>query len=244
MAIALLLQSISEALILQVGDLDTSKAIWNAIKTRHVGAERVREARLQTLMADFDRLKMKDVDTINAFVGKLSEISSYSVALAETIDESKLVKRFLNSLPWKRYIHIIAALEQVPDLNTTGFEDIVGRFKAYEERIGEEEEEQHEDHNKLMYATWTHHNRIKEIMAVIEEEDEEVVLPGEEEVAEDMEVFKVEISGKTKIKSISLRSHVFDLTNKVIMPLNVPIGCLNYKKQWRRKIMILTKPMS
>ncbi|KAL1219421.1 Retrovirus-related Pol polyprotein from transposon TNT 1-94 [Cardamine amara subsp. amara] len=152
MTIALLFQSISEALILQVGDLDTSKAIWDAIKTRHVGAKRVREARLQTLTTDFDRLKMKEVDTIDVFVGKLSKISSNSAALGETIDEAKLVKKFLNSLPRKRYIHIIAALEQVLDLNNTSFEDIVGKLKAYEERIGEEEEEQHDDQNKLMYA--------------------------------------------------------------------------------------------
>ena len=60
MAIVFLFQSIPEALILQVGDIDTDKGVWEAIKTRHVGAERVKEARLQTLMAEFDRLKMKD----------------------------------------------------------------------------------------------------------------------------------------------------------------------------------------
>lgn len=38
------------------------------------------------------------------------------------------------------------------DLNTTNFEDVVGRMKAYEERISEEEEEQSDDTGKLMYA--------------------------------------------------------------------------------------------
>lgn len=47
MAIAFLFQSIPEALILQVGDLDTAKGVWDAIKARNLGAERVREARLQ-----------------------------------------------------------------------------------------------------------------------------------------------------------------------------------------------------
>ena len=47
---------------------------------------------------------------------------------------------------------MVASLEQVLDLNTTSFEDIVGRLKAYEERISEEEEEQNDDHGKLMYA--------------------------------------------------------------------------------------------
>lgn len=50
LAIALLFQSILEALIMQGGDSNTAKALWDAIKARHVGAERVKEARLQTLM--------------------------------------------------------------------------------------------------------------------------------------------------------------------------------------------------
>lgn len=152
MATALLFQSIPEALILQVGELDTAKKACDAIKSRYMGAERVREARLQTLWVEFDRLRMKDTDTIDDFAGKLSEISSKSAALGETIEEPKIVKKFLSSLPQKKYIHIVASLEQVLDLKTTSFEDIIGRLKAYEERVAEEEEAQ-ESQNKLMYAT-------------------------------------------------------------------------------------------
>ena len=111
MAIALLFQSVPEALILQIGDLDTAKGVWDVIKSRHVGAERVREARLQTLMVEFDRLKMKEEDTIDVFVGKLSEISSKSSSLGEIIEEPKIVKKFLKSLPRRKYIHIVALLE-------------------------------------------------------------------------------------------------------------------------------------
>ncbi|XP_056864172.1 uncharacterized protein LOC130511279 [Raphanus sativus] len=133
MAIAYLFQSVPEALVLQI--------------------ERVREARLQTLMAEFDRTKMKDGDTIDVFVGKLSEITSKAAALGEIIDEPKLVKKFLKSLPRKRYIQIVASIEQMLDLKTTSFEDIVGRLKVYEERISEEEEDDAgDDQTKLMYA--------------------------------------------------------------------------------------------
>lgn len=116
MAMALLVQSIPETLTLQVGELGTAKEIWEAIKTRNVGAERVKEARLQTLMNEFDRLKMKDTKKIDEFPGKLSEIACKSAALGEKIEESKLVKKFLKSLPRKKYIHIVASLEQVLDL--------------------------------------------------------------------------------------------------------------------------------
>ena len=46
LALALLFQSTPEAFILQVGELAEAKKVWEAIKTRHVGAERVKEARL------------------------------------------------------------------------------------------------------------------------------------------------------------------------------------------------------
>ena len=153
MAIALLFQSIPEALILQFGELDTAKKVWEAIKTRNVGAERVKEARLQTLMNDFDHLKMKETESIDDFGGKLAEITSKSAALGVNIEESKLVKKFLSSLPRKKYIHIVASLEQVLDLNKTSSEDIMGRLKAYEERIADEEEPQ-EEQTKLMYSNF------------------------------------------------------------------------------------------
>ena len=151
MATALIFQSIPEVLVLQVGDLDTAKKVWESIKSRYMGADRVREARLQTLMTEFERLKMKENDTIDDFVGKLAEISSKSTALGETIEEQKLVKKFLSSLPRKKFIHIVASLEQVLDLKTTTFEDIIGRLKAYEDRVKEEEEAE-ETQSKLMYA--------------------------------------------------------------------------------------------
>ena len=150
MARAFLFQSIPESLVLQVGTLATAKEVWDAIKARNVGADRVREARLQTLMDEFNRIKMKDTETIDEFSGKIAEISSKSAALGEILDEPKLVKKFLSSLPKKKYIHIVAALEQVLDLNTTGFEDIVGRLKAYEERV--QDEDQKDDQGKLLYT--------------------------------------------------------------------------------------------
>ena len=130
MALALLFQSIPENLTLQVGELETAKQVWEAIKTRHVGAERVKEARLQTLITEFEQLTMKDSESIDDFGRKLSELASKSAALGATIEETKLVKKFLMNLPRKKYIHIVASLEHVLDLNTTSFKDILGRFKS------------------------------------------------------------------------------------------------------------------
>nr|GEW17027.1 hypothetical protein [Tanacetum cinerariifolium] len=100
----LLFLSIPEDLVLQIGNLKIGKETWEVIKTHNLGADRVKEARLQTLITEFENMKMLDNGTIDEYAAKLS------------------------------------ALEQVLDLKTTGFEDVVGRLKAYEERVKEEDE--------------------------------------------------------------------------------------------------------
>ncbi|GJS60264.1 pol polyprotein, partial [Tanacetum coccineum] len=125
----LLFQSIPEDLILQIRSMKTEKEMWEAIKTRNLGVDRVKEARLQTLITEFENMKMSDNDSIDAYAAKLSGIASKSATLGEVMSEHKLVKKFLTILP-RRFVQIVAALEQVLDLKTTGFEDVVGRLKA------------------------------------------------------------------------------------------------------------------
>ncbi|GJY41621.1 initiator tRNA phosphoribosyl transferase [Tanacetum coccineum] len=127
----LLFQSIPKDFILQIGNLKAGKEMWEAIKTRNLETDRVKEARLQTLITDFENLKMSDNDSIDAYAAKLSGIASKSATLGEVMSEHKLVKKFLTSLP-RWFVHIVASLEQVLDLKTTGFEDVVGRLKATE----------------------------------------------------------------------------------------------------------------
>ena len=60
-----------------------------------------------------------------------------------------MVKKFLKGLPRHKYIQIIVPLEKVLDLNSSEFEDIVGRLKAYEERVGEETQKEYQ--GELMF---------------------------------------------------------------------------------------------
>ncbi|XP_076948271.1 uncharacterized protein LOC143620460 [Bidens hawaiensis] len=147
-ATAVLFQSIPEDQILQIGDLNTAKEMWEAIKSRNLGAERAKEAKLQTLIEEFDVMRMKDLDTINNYAAKLTRIKTKAISLGEPIEEKRLVKKFFTSLQ-RRFIHIVASLEQVLDLKTIGFEDVVGRLKTYEERTRDDDEP--DNQSKLMF---------------------------------------------------------------------------------------------
>ncbi|GKE24898.1 hypothetical protein Tco_1436410 [Tanacetum coccineum] len=104
----LLFQLIPEDLVLQIGNL--RKEMWEAIKTCNLGVDHVKEARLQTLITEFENLKMSNNDTIDAYAAKLSGIASKSATLGEVMSDLKLVKKFLTRLP-RHFVHIVAALE-------------------------------------------------------------------------------------------------------------------------------------
>ncbi|XP_076940641.1 uncharacterized protein LOC143609900 [Bidens hawaiensis] len=125
--------------------------MWEALKTRHLGAERVKEAKLQTLTSEFDGLKMKETGTIDEYAATLSSYSSKAATLREIFPKEKMVKKFLTSLS-RRFIHIVASLEQVLDLKTVGFDDVVGRLKAYKERIKEDNLQTESNQGQLMFT--------------------------------------------------------------------------------------------
>lgn len=87
----LLFQAVTEDVILQIGNLATGKEMWDAIKSRNLRADRVRETRPQTVTFDVESLKMMDNDTIDEFASKLSGIVFVSETLAEAIPQQKLV---------------------------------------------------------------------------------------------------------------------------------------------------------
>jgi hypothetical protein len=69
---------------------------------------------------------MKDQEVIDDFDNKLTEYSSRVTSLGSVIEETKLVKKFLNELA-KRFINMVASIEQVVDLKTIGYDDgVVG----------------------------------------------------------------------------------------------------------------------
>jgi hypothetical protein len=128
-----LFQCLSDELLMQVAKKKTGKEVWDSLKARFVGAERVKDARLQTLKTEFDALRMKEEETIDEFARKLTAMSVKFRNLGGSLDDAALVKKLFDTVP-DRFIHVIAGVEQFYDLRTLAFDEAVGRLKAFEER--------------------------------------------------------------------------------------------------------------
>ncbi|GKD44936.1 zinc finger, CCHC-type containing protein [Tanacetum coccineum] len=152
---AFLYQALTEDVILQVASCKTANELWESLRKRHVGEEKVQQARLQSLMIGFNTLQMKDDDTVDAFTAKLNGYATKAKELGKTLDESLLVRKLLDSTP-DRFIQIVASIEQTSDLDEITLDEITGKLKAFEERIKLRKGGQVESQENLLFAQGEH----------------------------------------------------------------------------------------
>ncbi|KAD7117657.1 hypothetical protein E3N88_04925 [Mikania micrantha] len=130
-ATAYLFQALQEEMIIQIANCKSPKEIWDALKTRNIGVDRVQKARLQTLKTEFEMLMMKEEDTIDSFTAKLNDIVTKASNLGTVYDQPPLVQKLLSSVP-HRFVQIPRTIEQFADLEATNLDEIIGRLKSFD----------------------------------------------------------------------------------------------------------------
>jgi hypothetical protein len=77
---------------------------------------------------------MKEDETVGKYFLRVEEMVNAMKALGETIDEPSLVKKILRSLP-DMFNPKVSAIEELNDLKTMGFDQLLGTLTTYEMRI-------------------------------------------------------------------------------------------------------------
>jgi hypothetical protein len=84
---------------MQVAKKTTTKEVWDCLKARFIGADHLRDARMQSLKSDFDALHMQEGETPDQYAGKLAGISVRHSSLGGTLNDATLVKKLFNTVP-------------------------------------------------------------------------------------------------------------------------------------------------
>ncbi|KAE8771725.1 retrotransposon protein [Hordeum vulgare] len=130
---AYLLGDLSEEILLQVSTKKTTIELWASLRTRFVGADRVHAARLATFRGEFERLRMAEAETLDAFAGAIGGMTGRYAGLVLTLDDAAMVKKLPDSVP-DHLCATVAGIEQFCDVGTMVFEEELGRLKTFEER--------------------------------------------------------------------------------------------------------------
>jgi hypothetical protein len=77
---------------------------------------------------------MKEDETVGKYFLRVEEMVNARKALGETIDEPYLVQKILRTLP-DRFNPKVSGIEEISDLKSLEFDQLLGTLTAYEMRI-------------------------------------------------------------------------------------------------------------
>ena len=83
----------------RISHVKIAKKPWTILETTYEGTKKVKDTKLQMLTTRFEELKMGDDEAFDSFYGKLNEIVIAKLNLREKIEDSKVVRKILRSLP-------------------------------------------------------------------------------------------------------------------------------------------------
>ena len=69
------------------------------LETTYEGTKKVKDTKVQMLTTRFEEVKMSDNESFDSFYGRLNEIVIAKLNLREKIEDTKVVRKILRSLP-------------------------------------------------------------------------------------------------------------------------------------------------
>ena len=91
----------------------------------------MKDTKLQMLTTRFEELKMSEDESFDSFYGKLNEVVIGKFHLSEKIEDLKIVRKILRSLP-KSFCAKVTAIEESKDLDDIKVQELIGSLQTNE----------------------------------------------------------------------------------------------------------------
>jgi hypothetical protein len=115
-------------------NLEIAKEMWDKLIGSYEGNEKVNDAKLQTYRVQIEQLKMKEDEMFKKYFLIVEELVNAMKSLGEKIEEHSLVQKILRYLA-DRFKPKVFAIEEINDLKSLAFDQILGTLIAYEMMI-------------------------------------------------------------------------------------------------------------
>ncbi|KAH7536921.1 hypothetical protein FEM48_Zijuj03G0037600 [Ziziphus jujuba var. spinosa] len=104
------------------------------IQSAYKGEEKVKKVHMQPLRAEFEKLEMKESESISHYFNKVTSIMNQMASNGEILEDQKVVEKVLRSLP-EKFDFVVVAVEESKDLSTVSIEELFGILKSHEFRV-------------------------------------------------------------------------------------------------------------
>lgn len=129
-----LFQAIDHTVFEQILDRRTSKVIWDSMKKKFGGNERVKRSLLNTLRREFEVLSMKMDETIDDYFGRVMTVSNKMRSNREEMTDSKIVEKILRTLTDK-FTYVVVSIEESKDTGNMSIDELQSSLTVHEQKF-------------------------------------------------------------------------------------------------------------
>ncbi|XP_004296186.1 PREDICTED: uncharacterized protein LOC101313786 [Fragaria vesca subsp. vesca] len=130
-----LFQAIHRTIMETILDKSSSKSIWDSMKKKYHGTNRVKRAHRQALKREFEVLQMGEEEKVDEYIARtLSLINKLKVHGGDTMSQVDIVEKILRSLT-SRFDYVACSIEKSNDLDLMTLDELQSSLLVYKQRL-------------------------------------------------------------------------------------------------------------
>ncbi|CAA7027704.1 unnamed protein product [Microthlaspi erraticum] len=129
-----LFASIDKNILKTILKKDTAKDLWDSMKRKYQGNERVQSAQLQRMRRNFEILEMKEGETITEYFSRVMMVVNDMRNLGEDMPDSKVVEKILRTLV-EKFTYVVCAIEESKDIKDMSVDGLQSSLMVHEQKL-------------------------------------------------------------------------------------------------------------
>lgn len=118
----------------QILDRRTSKIVWDSMKKKFGGDEKLKRSLLNTLRREFEVLAMKSGEKIVDYFARVMTVSNKMRSNREDMSDSKIVEKILRTLT-EKFIYVVVSIEESKDTGSMYIDELQSSLTVHEQKF-------------------------------------------------------------------------------------------------------------
>ncbi|KAL1221312.1 hypothetical protein V5N11_002154 [Cardamine amara subsp. amara] len=129
-----LFSAIDKSILKTITLKETSKQLWDSMKTKYQGNLRVKRAQLQTLRRNFELLEMKNGESISDYFTRVMVVSNDMRNCGDDMQDVKIVEKIMRTLN-ESFNYIVCSIEESKDIDNLSVDALQSSLLVHEQKM-------------------------------------------------------------------------------------------------------------
>lgn len=129
-----LFQAIDKNILKTMAEKGSAKQLWNSMKTKFQGNDRVKRAQLNILKREFEILEMKVGESVTDYIGRVMSVANNMWSLGKVMTDVKIVEKVLRTLN-EKFNYNMCSIEESKDTSKLSIDELQSSLLLHEQNF-------------------------------------------------------------------------------------------------------------